>query len=110
MSRRKTPDPVMAKLSCRHTVEVIGRAEGDRVPRYVCPATKSGAGDPHRQATAGARQPVPAVKGPPPRCPGAGQRGLDGRKPGALDRCPVCTQDMAVVRRDGTLGSHRTLG
>jgi hypothetical protein len=46
------------------------------------------------------------TEGPPPRCPGGGQTGLDG--PGST-RCTVCTQDAASVRRDGTLGSHKLL-
>jgi hypothetical protein len=50
-----------------------------------------------------------ATDGPPPRCPGVGQKGLDGRFPGDTDRCPVCSQDHATVRRDGTVGSHKLL-
>jgi hypothetical protein len=52
--------------------------------------------------------PAPASRngGPPPRCPGGGQKGLGGEGSG---RCPVCSQDMAPVRRDGTLGSHKQL-
>jgi hypothetical protein len=49
--------------------------------------------------------PAPARNGgPPQRCPGVGQKGLDGSS-----RCPMCSQDMAPVRRDGTLGSHKQL-
>jgi hypothetical protein len=49
---------------------------------------------------------APANGGPPPRCPGGGQTGLGGV---GSPRCPVCTQDAAPVKRDGTLGSHKLL-
>ena len=100
-----TAAPVMAKLSCRHTVEVAGtRAEGDKVPCYLCPERKSG-GQPMRTVKH-VERPEPVLAGPPPRCPAAGKVGLDG--PGS-SRCPACTQDHAPVKRDGTLGSHKLL-
>jgi hypothetical protein len=131
VSARKTADPVMARLSCRHAIEVTGRAQGDRVPCYLCPETKSGAAvrtvkelrhpapvepAPPKRAKAKKATPQPAASkrasgssrrdGPPPRCSGVGQEGLDGPGTG---RCPVCSQDLAPVRRDGTLGSHKQL-
>jgi hypothetical protein len=68
---------------------------------YYCPKHAPAQRKP-RARTSGSS----VTEGPPPRCPGGGQVGLDG--PGST-RCPVCTQDAASVRRDGTLGSHKLL-
>jgi hypothetical protein len=59
------------------------------------------------QAMAATTTPAPATTDdPPPRCPGGGRVGLGG--PGS-SRYPVCTQHLAPVKRDGTLGSHKQL-
>lgn len=40
---------------------------------------------------------VARVKPRPPRCKGAGQKGLDGRFPGDVDRCPSCGSRVRVT-------------
>jgi hypothetical protein len=70
-----------------------------RKPRKATGKAKATAG---RERKSGSS----ATEGPPPRCPGVGQTGVDG--PGST-RCTVCSQDKANVKRDGTVGSHKLL-
>jgi hypothetical protein len=91
------PRPLVCSV-CGKDIATDGVSTGGA---YYCPKHAPAQRKP-RARTSGSS----ATEGPPPRCPGGGQVGLDG--PGST-RCPVCTQDAASVRRDGTLGSHKLL-
>jgi hypothetical protein len=91
------PRPLVCSV-CGKDIATDGVSTGGA---YYCPKHAPAQRQP-RARTSGSS----VTEGPPPRCPGGGQVGLDG--PGST-RCPVCTQDAASVRRDGTLGSHKLL-
>jgi transposase len=91
------PRPLVCSV-CGKNIATDGVSTGGA---YYCPDHAPAQRKP-RARTSGSS----VTEGPPPRCPGGGQVGLDG--PGST-RCTVCTQDAASVRRDGTLGSHKLL-
>jgi hypothetical protein len=91
------PRPLVCSV-CGKSIATDGVSTGGA---YYCP-DHAPAQRKARERTSGSS----VTEGPPPRCPGGGQVGLDG--PGST-RCTVCTQDAASVKRDGTLGSHKLL-
>jgi hypothetical protein len=84
-------------------LDAIEAESGDRTPSGAKKVRKRTAkASTARKQTSGSS----TTDGPPPRCPGGGQKPLGGA---GSTSCPVCTQDAATVKRDGTLGSHKLL-